>query len=722
MSRGRASFRERLDGLIASYGSQAATLLFAALVLMGAALRVYPTVASGIGPASELAWKAVYLAEARDFALGSEGLAAVIGVALSPLMGAERSVALAPLILYVVGAYAAFTFAYILARSSLAGLIAASLISVAPTLVAATSAGVVVEDTSGVALLPLAATLLAATLRYQGRASLASAALLGVVIGLSQLFWPRAYLAVLSLIALAPVAAATARLREALAAGAAAALLSAAAGALGASWAWLSLVLAAWPAATAAAGLVLRPLSASQLQAWLSFMGLAFTGFTLLSGAVQPPVELSLALGLPAANLEEAVIRNVGLGVNVFAALREAGVWLALTIIAYALTAVKLAQARPGAGDMVLAALFLPLLAALALGLVNAAYVIPAMTLLSLVSGLALWSLESLGLKPTLRDDLAATVYIAILVFLAIQVAYDVNASIETAPARAPQEASGFGALYLLGGEAETRPSDAWNTALQEIPGDALVIAWGNTAYLLAAKGYRVLGYTEGSLDLAARVLTANEDEATALLKGAGYTPADNIYVVVHELVLGVYDIQQNAVLLYPAPAVTQIQGANLYFVAHGRIDMGSFFEMLKVADRIPDDIQSPFDTDYATEYINQGVRVFHFPGLLGQPPENLRKAREALVNRLFIDGVFKLGGEEGKLGAGCDFIAATAVYVPAVYTQSPFGGMVQPLLVVAELGRFEPVAAVLSCPSINDTGDRVEFAAELIAVYRWTG
>jgi len=722
LSRGRSSLRDRLDYLLSRWGSYGATALFALLVATGVILRLYPSISSGIGPASELAWKAVFLARTGSLEPGAEGLAAAIGILLSPLMGVEKAVSLAPLIIYVIGVYAAFAFGYIAARSSLAGLIAASLISVSPTLVAATSAGVVVEDTPAVAVLPVVAALIAASFRYEGRRGLAAFILLGAAIGFSQLFWPRAYLAPLALLAVTPLAASMGRLREAAAAAFLAAAVSAASGAAGASWAWLSTVISAWPAASAAAGYAARLLAAPQIQAWLSFMGLVFASFTLLSGAVQPPPELSLALGLPTANLEEAVIRNVTLGVNVFAALREAGVWLALTIIAYALLIVKWLQGRLGTGDAVLLALAPPLAASLLLGYITAAYVIPAMILLSLAAGMALWGLESAGLTPSLRDDLAATVYMAILVFLAIHVAYDVNASLATAPARAPQEAAGFGALYLLGGEAAATASDAWRLAVEAIPGDALVVAWGNTAYLLAAKGYRVLGYTEGDINLAARLLTANEDEASALLRDAGYKPGDNIYFIVHEIMLGVYDVQQNAVILYPAPAVTEVPQANLYFIAHGRVDMGRFFEMLKVADRIPDDVASPFDTDYATEYVNQGVRAYHFPGLIGQPPENLRKAREALVNRMLIDGVFKLAGEQAMRGAGCGFAAETAIYVPAVYTQSPFGGMIQPLFIVTEMARFQPVAAIISCPSVNDTGERIEFAAEVIMVYRWTG
>ena len=722
MSRARSSWRDRVEALLARHGDHLAMIIFAVIVLIGIVLRVYPALSARIGPASELAWKAVYLVKSGGFEPGSEGLVALIGAVLAPLMGAETAVSLAPVIIYVVGAYSAFSFAYILTRSTLAGLVSSSLIAVAPTLVAATSAGTVVEDTSSVMLLPLTALLLASILRNDGNRSLLLAAVLGVTIGLSQIFWARAYLAPLMLLVFTPIAAVRGKLREAAAASIMASLFSAAAGLAGAQWSWLSLILSAWPAAAAAAGTASRLLALPQLQAWLSFMALAFTGFALLSGSVQPPPELSLVLGLPSMNLEEAVVRNITLGVNVFAALREAGVWLALTLLAYALLVVKWLQGRLETGDAVLLAITPPLLAAVLLGYASAAYVIPAMTLLALSSSLALWSLEALGLKPTLKDDLSASIYLAVIIFLAIQIAYDVNASIVTAPARAPQEASGFGALYLLGGDAETTVSDAWQRLLQTIPKDALVVAWGNTAYLLAAKGYRVLGYTEGSLDLAARILTANEDEATALLRDAGYTPADNIYVVVHELMLGVYDLQQNAVILYPAPAVTQIQQANIYFVVHGRIDMGRFFEMLKVGDRIPDDVTSPFDTDYATEYINQGVRVFHFPGLIGQPAENLRKSREALVNRLLIDGVFKLGGDEAQRGAGCDFLAETAVYVPAVYTQSQLGGMVQPLFILADTARFEPVASIMSCPSVTDTGERIEFAAEVIVVYHWTG
>jgi hypothetical protein len=459
----------------------------------------------------------------------------------------------------------------------------------------------------------------------------------------------------------------------------------------------------------------------SLLALWLLIVASMYYAYLLaLGSALEPDIvraalspDVILAFKQPSAPASpEALARDL----SVWAAMAAvAGGWAAFSTI------YRRSESREDAVALALAATWL---LAAAVSIVFTGLTTPSLAVLTAaLAPYLLAALRGAGLA-SLNDELTMVVAVGAGLSLAIAATYLAVSGLTTAQLMMPLSVGGQ-ALVAGDDYEKLEPAPIWERVAEEIAAISprKVYVWPYYGAIIEAlAGVEATTLDDGAeqLYVAARLLTGDEGEAAYILGSVeGLSPGQAV-VVVREVFVGRYEAQTGVVILYPRPVLVQAL-ATRSFIIQGVGDLSNLYTNLQVSGRIEEGV-SPFDSGWESEAVVQGFATIMFPGLTGNPADNVARARETLAVKLALDAVFKLS-TNGVLLEGCEFIPQTAVYVPGVFLSTPGGGIVQPLFIITETERFEPVKVVMSCPQIlSDTGLRVEFTAEMVAIYAWKG
>jgi len=331
---------------------------------------------------------------------------------------------------------------------------------------------------------------------------------------------------------------------------------------------------------------------------------------------------------------------------------------------------------------------------------------------------------------------LAAGFVVAVVV---VSAAYYASSSFTMMKYSAPQIlTSGLGALSIIDSTTGERKivvplNNAWINALEWIKNntaeDALIVSWWDYGYWITVNtGRKTIadGFTfnETQIRFLARVLTGTEGEASYILRNVFKAEPNNTYVVFYEIFRGVIDVENNFAFFYPSPTITQIDSqGRIYFVAHGQADFQKSAQMLRIAYRI-DPFGSVINTNYTTITADTlGRKYYHFPGLVGEPKENVELVRNTLLYKMAINGIAALPQVALTDTATCGNILGnvTASIMGAVV--SSMGGTFQfEYILPSDMQFFKPVAVSIACPIVTQQPNGYNVVAVVVFIYQWTG
>jgi len=326
-----------------------------------------------------------------------------------------------------------------------------------------------------------------------------------------------------------------------------------------------------------------------------------------------------------------------------------------------------------------------------------------------------------------------------VIAVVAVSAAYYASVSYTTMRYSAPQIlTSGLGALTVMDPNTGERTivvplNNAWINALEWIKNntaeDALIVSWWDYGYWITVNtGRKTIAdgstFNETQIRFLARVLTGTEGEASYILRNLFQAEPNNTYVVFYEIFRGVIDTANNFAFFYPSPTITQIdtQG-RVYFVAHGQADFQKSAQMLRIAYKV-DPFGSILNSNYTTITADAlGRKYYHFPGLVGEPRENVELVRNTLLYKMAINGIASLPQTALVDNATCGNLLAntTASLMGAVV--SSMGGTFQfEYILPGEMQFFKPVAVSISCPIVTQQPNGYNVVAVVVFIYQWTG
>ncbi len=337
-------------------------------------------------------------------------------------------------------------------------------------------------------------------------------------------------------------------------------------------------------------------------------------------------------------------------------------------------------------------------------------------------------------------DPLRVLAAIFIILIVGIGAAYYGVQSYRSNSYRAPQIlTSGMGPLTLttLSGKREVFVplNKAWINALNWIKNntspDALIVSWWDYGYWITVNtGRRTVadGATLNGTQIRAlaRVLTGDEGEASYLLRTFFKAQPNNTYIVFYDVFQGIIDRENNVTILYPMPSVvSQAQPGVPGAVVHGTADFPKSSQMLRIAYRIDPFTRSIFRTAYSSLYVdNTGASWLEFPGFAGQPEANVTRVRHTLLYQMAINGIQNLP-RIAVPDSSCRAIlngTKTSVMAVAVARSLSSGNYQLQYVFAPPLKEFKPVASVISCPIVNQSGNRYNVVAVIVFIYQWTG
>ena len=697
---------EALKRLIVRLWDPAIIVLSAVVVGYGAYLRLKPLEVAGFIPGDFYSWRAL----GGSTLFGEPSTLLRVFAAL----GGVEGVVIAPVILWFIAVIATAYTVYTLTGSTTSILISTSLLSLSTIILQVSSAGNVAWDTPGIAVVALIAALLTAASK-KGNPYLAAAA--GLIAGGASTFWDGYFIGVVIVAVYSILEASRGLWRVAVASSGAALavlLLSPAASLKG---------VLLGPSVVLLASLAVGVL-ASRVRLGL-VEGLWFltapTAYYLLLLAERVAFEPDLVRVAEGLDKVLSVIQQVPQPLNPELLVRDTSLWMVMALVGVAWVIYRGVYGAKSQDQST----SLSIAVAMALvGVIALSYTsLPAAslaTLIALTAPLALRAIKESGIS---GDELGVVVAIGLIIALAIASSYLALNNYERAQLFIPFSAGGQAVMDVEGAE-EPSPLLVWKyvaDAIADLSPDK-VYTWPFYGSIIEAlTGVEATSPDDGydSIFNTLYILSGSEGEAAAVLKQEGVEPGKAV-IVVREVFLGRYDAQNGVVVMYPRPLPVQSVGTR-FFVVQGVGDLNHLYAALTFTGRLEEGI-SPFESGWQSEYLLQGFTTIMFPGLIGSPPDNVAKAREALTAKLLLDSIFKVA-TNGKVLGVCNFIPDNAVYVPGVFVAGPGGGLVQPLFIVTETERFEPYKVIVGCPQIlRDTGVAVEFTAEVVGIYVWKG
>ncbi len=664
-----------------------------------------------------------------------------------------------------------FILVYVATGSKLGGLVTATLFALSPGAISRTSAGFVEKTGIAVPVLALFYTFLILALRNKGRRSLTYAVLAGLTGGSIVYLWGGYHLVSISLALiplLDPIFAAPSKRRliiylTVLVSYAVVAVIAphitmryfimglGAASILGIGIYALEVYIDRLPLTRR----ILENGVTPGFQVWLLVV-LFIAGFiAIYSGLAAVNDRLLLAVGIRHLNpLIESVQEHQP--VSFARIIREYGLALVLALGGMALFLVRLAQGEVKFLDGLTKSFFYLMALFLLFANKQLAYFTQMASLyMTIAAGLATADFVSGSVEPVGRakkakkkarthehevaDPLKVLAGMFIVLLVVLGAAYYGVQSYRTNEYRAPQIlTSGIGPLSIFTPSGKSKVlvplNRAWLNALAWIKNntkpDALIVSWWDYGYWITVNTGRKTVADGATLNgtqirALARLLTGDEGEANYILKYIFKAEPNNTYVVFYDVFEGVVDKANNMTLLYPKPNVLQEPQAGIPgAILHGMADFPKSTQMLRIAYRIPPFARSVFQTAYSSMYVdNRGQRWLEFPGLVGQPKENVTRVRNALLYKMAINGIESLPKTAVPDATCASILNGTKTALMAVAAaRSPTGGYQLQYVFTTPLKSFKPVAVSISCPIVNQVGNRYNVFAVVVFIFQWTG
>lgn len=450
----------------------------------------------------------------------------------------------------------------------------------------------------------------------------------------------------------------------------------------------------------------------------------------ILTGVISVPGRLLLALGIRGFSpLAESVAEHSPLDLSTLA--REIGLPLLLTVMGLAYFMYRRYTGKASGVDHVTLGLMVMSLL-MSYASYNMAYFLQmASYYTAITAGLAvgLWMsgerilYEGKRRGQVLVDDLRLFVALMIVVLVLLSSAYYAKAGYDVNSVRAPQILTSGLNVLTRGNEVIVPLNDAWLKALEYLKAntsdDSLIITWWDYGYwgsVIAGRRTVADGSTwnETQIRILARILTGNEDEASALLPMFKAKPGKT-YIVFYEGYLIAIPENSTTALVAPIPQVTRVGFTTI--VSHGVADFPKSFQMLKIGYRIDPFAQSPFGTSYSSETGGGQQQVLHFPGFIGRPASNVDRVLNSLIYKLSIEGIQAI--RDKGIISGCPALNKNFTFTPAVY--DPNQGLV-PVFVKSESKRFTPEAVVVSCFHTEEFLGTKQIYAVIVFIFKWLG
>jgi dolichyl-diphosphooligosaccharide--protein glycosyltransferase len=466
------------------------------------------------------------------------------------------------------------------------------------------------------------------------------------------------------------------------------------------------------------------------IHAWILAVGVIAGLAVIVTGVLSVPGRLLLALGIREFSpLAESVAEHSPLALRDLA--REIGVPLLLSIAGLAYLLYTRYTGRGSSLDHVTLGLTLMALL-MSYASYNMAYFLQMSSYYTAVAaGLAvgLWmSGERIIYAGRRRgqlvvDDLRLFTALTLVVVVLLSSAYYAKAGYDVSSVRAPQIlTSGLGPLTSRD-KVLVPINDAWIRALEYLKAntseDSLVVTWWDYGYWVSVgAGRRTVAdgstWNETQIRILARILTGNEDEASALLPMFRAEPGKT-YLVFYEgyIIL----IPANTTIGYASPIPQVSTYGTTTIVSHGVADFPKSFQMLRIGYRIDPFAPSPFGTKYSSETSRSPQqRVIHFPGFTGSPRGNVESVLNALIYRLSLEGLTAV--REKGLISGCPALANVTL-IPSVY--DPNTGLI-PVFVEGRSKRFAPEAVIVSCFHTEELLETRQVYAVIVFIFKWLG
>ncbi len=463
---------------------------------------------------------------------------------------------------------------------------------------------------------------------------------------------------------------------------------------------------------------------------WVLIVAVIVGLAVILTGVISVPGRLLLALGIREFSpLAESVAEHSPLAVRDLA--REIGVPLLLSIAGLLYLVYRRYTGRGAFLDHITLG-FMAMAFVMSYASYNMAYFLQmASYYTAIAAGLSvgLWmSGERILVEGRRRgqfsvDDLRLFIALALVIAILLSSAYYAKAGYDVNSVRAPQIlTSGLGPL-TSGNRVLVPLNDAWIRALEYIKAntseDSLIITWWDYGYWVSVgAGRRTVAdgstWNETQIRILARILTGNEDEASALLPMFKAEPGKT-YVVFYEgyMIL----VSANTSIGYVAPIPQVSRFGTTAIVNHGVADFPKSFQMLRIGYRIDPFAPSPFGTRYSSETSRSPQqRVIHFPGFIGGPAGNVDTVLNSLIYKLSIEGV--RAPREKLIISGCPALANLTL-IPSIY--DPNMGFV-PVSVKEQSKRFAPEAIIISCFHEEEYFDTKQIFAVIVYIFKWLG
>ncbi|MCE4617029.1 MAG: hypothetical protein F7C32_00365 [Desulfurococcales archaeon] len=344
-----------------------------------------------------------------------------------------------------------------------------------------------------------------------------------------------------------------------------------------------------------------------------------------------------------------------------------------------------------------------------------------------------------LGLKKARRevDPLPVIIAGSILLLVGASIALQFDTSYQVNSFHAPQIlTSGLGPYRLSNGTTIVPLNDAWKNTLKYInestPRDALIITWWDYGYWVTVNtGRKTMAdgatLNETQIRYLARILTGNEDAASFLLYKIGAKPNET-YILTYEIFSVYRPANSSRIYVFPvfnSPS-NDVQ-EYLYktygykIISHGGEDWPKSFQMLRIGRRVDPFVGTPYETNYSSLY---GGIWRNFPGLVGQPQENVQLARSALIYRLLVNGAFQLTNPNVVYG-GCYKLSnllegGTISFHINADGSGSFNINNQILPTQVMLHRFQVEKIFPGCAYSSPDGSYMQIV--LVVLYKWTG
>ncbi|MCS7106981.1 MAG: hypothetical protein NZ902_02620 [Acidilobaceae archaeon] len=768
----RTSFLADLIQLIDNYSTPLIIVLLLASLTVGAYIRLIPAINYGLELDEADPWEMYWIAEqlyqnglfnfesitdsklfwypygrnflTREYVGTAWVAAATYHIVKFSGISLRDWIALFPVIAGVLTAVLGFVLVYLITRSKVGALATAALFSLLPGAIGRSTVGFVEKMVIASVIIVLMYIFLVLALRSEGRKSLLYAALAGTSAGSVTFFWGGYHFVSVSLamiILLDPLVwgrADEARLKiyglTALLFIVLTSLYPAVSYTYFVSSLGLSVVASIlfYTVATywerLGLGERLFPLNRA-FYLWI-LLAASIAGMALLATeTVRVPGRVLLALGIREFSpLAESVAEHAGVSWGEF--FRELGIPFLLTVMGTLYYAYRIYSGRRDVTDHVVISMFL-MSFMMAYAAKNMAYFLQMASLyVSLAAGISIgaWMagerMISEGKRLVSVDEVRFAVALFLIALVVGGSIYYAKNSYDANYYRAPQILTSGLSAYYSGNKILVPINDAWQRTLSYLRAntseDSLIVSWWDYGYWISVGTNRATvadGSTqnETQIRLLARILTGNEDEASALLPLLKARP-NKTYLVFYEAFL--FFRPQNSTTVYGLPIPSSQRQGNTYIVTYGLADFPKSFQMLRISYRINPYAETFIGTQYSSQTVSGQTRAYHFPALTGSPEGNVRLTMNSLLYKLSMDGLIEIP-RKGYISKCSVFNNATFV-IPSAF--EPSSGQLLPVLPTSLWKRFVPEALMVSCFHSEDTFGALQEQAVVVFIYKWTG